>query len=251
MADQAVCIGPAAATDSYLRIPTRSPPRRRQAARPSTRDSASSSENPAFVRACTENDLVFIGPPAEVMEKTGDKARAKAETRRGPGARPRRARRRRRSRRASSTTPGSRGSSPSRWTGSPRSRRGASGSPPRSTTSASTTGSRRRRRGGTGRRPADHARPRPARGAGRAAGLGLGAGRALRRRAARRTTRTAGCCCGRHVTSTPSGGSTLQVRVRDRVGGLRAVTATRSPPPSPARPTACPGSVAPPTTPAT
>ena len=39
------------------------------------------SENPAFVRACDESDLVFVGPPAEVMEKTGDKARAKAEMR--------------------------------------------------------------------------------------------------------------------------------------------------------------------------
>jgi acetyl-CoA carboxylase biotin carboxylase subunit len=39
------------------------------------------SENPAFVRACESSDLVFIGPPADVMEKTGDKARAKAEMR--------------------------------------------------------------------------------------------------------------------------------------------------------------------------
>jgi len=37
------------------------------------------SENPAFVRACDESRLVFIGPSAEVIEKTGDKARAKAE----------------------------------------------------------------------------------------------------------------------------------------------------------------------------
>jgi acetyl-CoA carboxylase biotin carboxylase subunit len=39
------------------------------------------SENAAFVRACEENDLVFIGPPADVMEKMGDKAQAKAEMR--------------------------------------------------------------------------------------------------------------------------------------------------------------------------
>jgi acetyl-CoA carboxylase biotin carboxylase subunit len=39
------------------------------------------SENADFVRACEENDLVFIGPPADVMERMGDKARAKAEMR--------------------------------------------------------------------------------------------------------------------------------------------------------------------------
>src|SRR5262249_3414319 len=38
-------------------------------------------ENADFVRACEENDLVFIGPPANVMERMGDKALAKAEMR--------------------------------------------------------------------------------------------------------------------------------------------------------------------------
>jgi acetyl-CoA carboxylase biotin carboxylase subunit len=36
-------------------------------------------ENPAFVEACEDNDLVFIGPTAEVMARMGDKAQAKAE----------------------------------------------------------------------------------------------------------------------------------------------------------------------------
>jgi acetyl-CoA carboxylase biotin carboxylase subunit len=36
-------------------------------------------ENDEFVRACEENDLVFIGPPADVMAAMGDKALAKAE----------------------------------------------------------------------------------------------------------------------------------------------------------------------------
>jgi acetyl-CoA carboxylase biotin carboxylase subunit len=39
------------------------------------------SENADFVRACEENDLVFIGPSADVMERMGDKAQAKAEMR--------------------------------------------------------------------------------------------------------------------------------------------------------------------------
>jgi acetyl-CoA carboxylase biotin carboxylase subunit len=34
-------------------------------------------ENPAFVEACVDNDLVFIGPPADVMAMMGDKISAK------------------------------------------------------------------------------------------------------------------------------------------------------------------------------
>src|SRR5262249_14372042 len=37
------------------------------------------SENPAFALACEDNDLVFVGPTADVMERMGDKARAKQE----------------------------------------------------------------------------------------------------------------------------------------------------------------------------
>src|ERR671936_265197 len=36
-------------------------------------------ENPDFARACEENDLVFIGPDADVMARMGDKAEAKRE----------------------------------------------------------------------------------------------------------------------------------------------------------------------------
>ena len=79
LADRAVCIGPPAAAESYLRIPNVI------AAAETTGCGAVHpgygflSENPAFVRACEENDLVFVGPDADVMERMGDKARAKAE----------------------------------------------------------------------------------------------------------------------------------------------------------------------------
>jgi acetyl-CoA carboxylase biotin carboxylase subunit len=81
LADQAVCIGPPAAAESYLRIPSVI------AAAETTGSEAIHpgygflSENPAFARACAESDLVFVGPPPEVMERLGDKAAAKDEMR--------------------------------------------------------------------------------------------------------------------------------------------------------------------------
>ena len=79
LADRAVCIGPPPAADSYLRIPSL------VAAATTTRCDAVHpgwgflAENPAFVTACVENDLVFIGPSADTMERMGEKTRAKAE----------------------------------------------------------------------------------------------------------------------------------------------------------------------------
>jgi len=79
MADRAVCVGPPAAIVSYLNIASVI------AAGTTTRCDAVHpgwgflSERPAFVRACEDNELVFIGPSADTMAKTGDKVRAKAE----------------------------------------------------------------------------------------------------------------------------------------------------------------------------
>ena len=81
LADQAVCVGPPAAGDSYLQLGNV------VAAAATTGCEAVHpgygflSENAEFVRACEENDLVFIGPPADVMERMGDKVRAKEEMR--------------------------------------------------------------------------------------------------------------------------------------------------------------------------
>ena len=81
LADRAVRIGPPPAAQSYLSLPAI------VAAATTTGCEAVHpgygflSENDAFVRACEDNDLVFIGPPAEVMARMGDKALAKAEMR--------------------------------------------------------------------------------------------------------------------------------------------------------------------------
>jgi acetyl-CoA carboxylase biotin carboxylase subunit len=77
LADQAVCIGPPAATDSYLDIANVV-----AAAETTGCDAVHPgygflAENAAFVRACESNDLVFIGPSADVVEEMGDKVRAK------------------------------------------------------------------------------------------------------------------------------------------------------------------------------
>jgi acetyl-CoA carboxylase biotin carboxylase subunit len=81
LADQAVCIGPPPALDSYLGIPNivaSAVTTGCEAVHPGYGFLA---ENPAFVRACEDSDLVFVGPPADVMERMGDKLRAKAELR--------------------------------------------------------------------------------------------------------------------------------------------------------------------------
>ena len=77
LADQTVCIGPAAAAESYLSISNVV-----AAAETTGCDAVHPgygflAENAEFVRACEDNDLVFIGPTAAVVEQMGDKVRAK------------------------------------------------------------------------------------------------------------------------------------------------------------------------------
>ena len=82
MADHAVRVGPPAAGESYLRIPNviaAAVTTGCQAVHPGYGFLA---ENPAFVEACVENDLVFVGPPADVMAMMGDKISAKQAMRR-------------------------------------------------------------------------------------------------------------------------------------------------------------------------
>ena len=77
LADRAVCIGPPPPADSYLNIPSvvaAAETTGCQAVHPGYGFLA---ERPDFVRACTDNDLVFVGPDAEVMARMGDKVQAK------------------------------------------------------------------------------------------------------------------------------------------------------------------------------
>jgi acetyl-CoA carboxylase, biotin carboxylase subunit len=81
LADRAVCIGPAAAAESYLRIPSVIAAGNTagcQAVHPGWGFLA---ENAAFAEACAKNDLVFIGPSSEVLALMGDKASAREQMR--------------------------------------------------------------------------------------------------------------------------------------------------------------------------
>jgi acetyl-CoA carboxylase, biotin carboxylase subunit len=79
LADRAVCIGPPPASESYLSIPAVIAAAETTACEAIHPGYGFLAENPAFVRACADNDIVFVGPDADVMERMGDKVRAKEE----------------------------------------------------------------------------------------------------------------------------------------------------------------------------
>src|SRR3989337_1371643 len=73
LADRSVCIGPPSAAESYLRIPAVIAAAETTGCEAVHPGYGFLSESPAFVRACEENDTVFVGPGADVMERMGDK----------------------------------------------------------------------------------------------------------------------------------------------------------------------------------
>ena len=77
LADESYCIGPAPASESYLnqeRIISAALVSGAQAIHPGY---GLLSENPDFARNCAKNNIVFIGPSAECMERISDKTAIK------------------------------------------------------------------------------------------------------------------------------------------------------------------------------
>lgn len=77
-ADEAVHIGPPAPKRSYLSIPAIIEAARRTGADAIHPGYGFLSENPDFAEVCEDEGLVFVGPPAQVMHRLGDKAMARA-----------------------------------------------------------------------------------------------------------------------------------------------------------------------------
>jgi 3-methylcrotonyl-CoA carboxylase alpha subunit len=77
LADQAVCVGPAAARDSYLRIPAIIAAARQCGAQAIHPGYGFLSENPQFAESCLAAGLIFIGPPLAAMRAMSSKASAK------------------------------------------------------------------------------------------------------------------------------------------------------------------------------
>ena len=77
LADEAVCIGPAPARDSYLNTTAIL-----TAAQGSGADAIHPgygflSENSTFAKMCRENDITFIGPAPEIIDRMGNKSQAR------------------------------------------------------------------------------------------------------------------------------------------------------------------------------
>ena len=76
-ADEAVCIGPAPANQSYLIMSNIIAAAKITGAQAIHPGYGFLAENADFARLCIENDLVFIGPSPECIERMGDKSSAR------------------------------------------------------------------------------------------------------------------------------------------------------------------------------
>ncbi len=77
MADEAICIGPASSTDSYLSMPAIISACEVTGAQAIHPGYGFLSENAAFVQMLEDHDLTFIGPSAQHIRMMGDKITAK------------------------------------------------------------------------------------------------------------------------------------------------------------------------------
>ena len=77
LADEAVCIGPAPARDSYLNTTAILAAAQGTGADAIHPGYGFLSENSTFAKLCRDNDIVFIGPSAECIERMGDKSSAR------------------------------------------------------------------------------------------------------------------------------------------------------------------------------
>ncbi|UBH08068.1 acetyl-CoA carboxylase biotin carboxylase subunit [Macrococcus armenti] len=77
LADEAICIGPASSTESYLnmnQIIAAAEITNADAIHPGYGFLA---ENSKFARLCAEHDIIFVGPKPDTIDKMGDKAEAR------------------------------------------------------------------------------------------------------------------------------------------------------------------------------
>jgi geranyl-CoA carboxylase alpha subunit len=79
LADEAVCIGPAPAAESYLKVDALLEACRKTGANAIHPGYGFLSENAGFAQACADAGLIFIGPSPEAIRVMGDKAGAKQE----------------------------------------------------------------------------------------------------------------------------------------------------------------------------
>lgn len=78
LADEAVCIGPATSTESYLKIPNVIAAAEVTGADAIHPGYGFLAENSDFARICAEHHIVFVGPTPDCIDKMGDKATARA-----------------------------------------------------------------------------------------------------------------------------------------------------------------------------
>src|SRR6188508_2324731 len=77
LADHAIAIGPPPPAESYLSIAAILKAAHESGAEAIHPGYGFLSENPAFARACVEQGIVFIGPPAAAIELMGSKIAAR------------------------------------------------------------------------------------------------------------------------------------------------------------------------------